>query len=267
MLPHHGLPILTLPDGALRIDGSASLALIAADPLLRRQFPSLADACGASPVRDITLAADLAQRGRCLYLQQGAPCRRNGGTECFALDGENRMLAILEGGPSWLVHPSQAGVALVALDASLELLNAARRARMVAAGDFFVLPTERIDAETLLESDERVATVVIPSESADGIQRFTLVRDETSGEILVSLAATRRIDGEVRLVLGGVSPRPYRVYNSIEEETTSGGLDEETIEGLAERALLDAEPLSENAYKVDLAAALLRDAIRELARD
>ena len=57
---------------------------------------------------------------------------------------------------------------------------------------------------------------------------------------LVSLAATRRTDGEVRLVLGGVSPRPYRVYTSVEEEAMSGGLDGETIISLAERALLDA---------------------------
>jgi xanthine dehydrogenase YagS FAD-binding subunit len=84
---------------------------------------------------------------------------------------------------------------------------------------------------------------------------------------LVSLAAVKRNDGEVRLVLGGVSPRPYRVYTSVEEEVTSGGLDEETIAGLAERALLDAMPLAKNGYKLELAASLLRDAIRDLATD
>jgi CO/xanthine dehydrogenase FAD-binding subunit len=68
-------------------------------------------------------------------------------------------------------------------------------------------------------------------------------------------------------VLGGVSPRPYRIYTSVEEEAASGGLDEETIAGLAERALLDAAPLSRNEYKVALAASLLRDAIRDLAAE
>jgi CO/xanthine dehydrogenase FAD-binding subunit len=97
------------------------------------------------------------------------------------------------------------------------------------------------------------------------VQRFAAARNEDTGLVQVSLAAVRRADGEVRLVLGSVSPRPYRVYNSIEEETTTGGLDEETIEGLAERALLDAQPLSQNGFKVELAAALLRDAIRALA--
>ena len=77
----------------------------------------------------------------------------------------------------------------------------------------------------------------------------------------------RRADGEVRLVLGGVSPRPYRVYTSVEEEAMSGGLDEDAIAGLAERALLDAEPLSMNGEKMEVAAALLRDAITVIAAE
>ena len=257
----------TLPDGSARIDASASLASLAVHPLLRERFPLLATACASEPAGDATLAADLAQRGRCPWLQRGAPCLRNGGRECFALGGDNRLLAILDGGPSWLVHPSQPGVALVALDASIEIHDARGSSRTVPASEFFVLPTHRPDAETVLHPGERVIAALLPAESALGIQRFTLVRDDTSGEVLVSLAAARRRDGEVRLVLGGVSPRPYRVYNSIEEETIAGGLDDDTIEGLAERALLDAEPLSQNGFKVELAATLLRDAIRELAQE
>ena len=259
--------VTALPGGTLRIDAAMSLASVAAHPLVRERAPLLAQAIAASRAAGITLAADLAQRGRCPWLQQGADCLKNGGRECFATAGDNRLLAILEGGPSWLVHASQAGVALVALDADIECVDGASGPRTVPASRFFVLPTERLDAETVLEPGECVAAVLLSPGSALGIQRFHLVHDDASSEVLVSLAATRRADGEVRLVLGGVSPRPYRVYNSIEEETTSGGLDEETIEGLAERALLDAAPLSRNGYKVELAATLLRDAIRELARE
>jgi xanthine dehydrogenase YagS FAD-binding subunit len=100
------------------------------------------------------------------------------------------------------------------------------------------------------------------------VQQYTkLMQREAWDFALVSLAAARRTDGEVRLVLGGVAPRPYRVYTSVEEEVMTGGLDEEAIAGLAERAMLDAVPLSRNGYKLDLAQALLRDAIRALARD
>ena len=82
---------------------------------------------------------------------------------------------------------------------------------------------------------------------------------------LVSLAAVRRADGDVRLVLGGVAPSPWRVTSSIEEDVASGGLDADTIAILAERALYDAHPLSANAYKVQLAETLLRRAIAAIA--
>jgi xanthine dehydrogenase YagS FAD-binding subunit len=250
------------PDGALRIGAAASLASLAADPVVRERFPALALACESRDA-DRTLGDDLAQRGRCRYLQDGAPCLKNGGTTCFAVDGENRYLAIVEGGPSWIIHPSEAGVALAALDATIEIDGRSGR-RTVPATEFFVLPTQRLDGETVLADDEHVAAVHLPASSAHGAQRFTTARDD-AGLVLVSLAAVRRRDGDVRLVLGRVSPRPYRVYGSVEEETTAGGLDEDTIEGLAVRAMLDAVPLSENGYKLELAEGLLRDAIRALS--
>jgi CO/xanthine dehydrogenase FAD-binding subunit len=77
----------------------------------------------------------------------------------------------------------------------------------------------------------------------------------------------RRRDGEVRLVLGGVAPRPYRVYGSIEEDVSVGNLDEHDIETLAARALYDAEPLGKNGYKVTVAEAMLRRGIGALWRD
>ena len=81
---------------------------------------------------------------------------------------------------------------------------------------------------------------------------------------LVSLAAVRRRDGEVRLVLGGVAPRPYRIYGSIEEDVSVGNLDENDVETLAARALYDAEPLAKNGYKVAMAEAMLWRGIRSL---
>jgi xanthine dehydrogenase YagS FAD-binding subunit len=123
-----------------------------------------------------------------------------------------------------------------------------------------------MDRETVLRDGELIVAIRLSPVAAGGLQRYTkLMQREAWDFALVSLAATRRVDGDVRLVLGGVSPRPYRIYTSVEEEAMSGGLDEETIAGLVERALLDAEPLSKNRYKVELAASLLRDAIRQIA--
>ena len=83
---------------------------------------------------------------------------------------------------------------------------------------------------------------------------------------LISLAAIKRSDGEVRLVLGGVAAAPFRVNPSIEEDIASGALDAESVDALAERAMYDAAPLSHNAYKVQQAASLLKAAMRDFSR-
>jgi xanthine dehydrogenase YagS FAD-binding subunit len=127
-----------------------------------------------------------------------------------------------------------------------------------------VLPSERLDGETVLLPGEFVTAVEIPPGIA-GVQRYhKLMQRDAWDFALVSLAAVRRANGDVRLVLGGVAPRPYRVNPSIEEDVASGNLDAQDVATLADRALYDARPLSRNAYKLDLAAALLRRGIAEL---
>ena len=255
-------------DDALRIGAAERLDDVAANALVRERYPLLASACeqvGTPAIRSMaTLGGNLAQRPRCWYFRRGVSCHKSGGSTCPAHDGENQYHAILEGGPCWMVHPSDPAVALVALDATIDIEGPAG-ARSLPAGEFFVLPSERMDRETALGDGELVSAVRLPAAAAGGLQHYRkLMQREAWDFALVSLAATRRTDGEVRLVLGGVAPRPYRVYTSVEEEAMSGGLDEETIEGLAERALLDAAPLAKNAYKLKLAESLLRDAIREI---
>jgi xanthine dehydrogenase YagS FAD-binding subunit len=263
------LGVTATGDGSLRIGAAVRLADVAAHPRVREDYPALALACeqvGTPAIREMaTLGGNLCQRPRCWYFRRNIRCHKNGGDSCPAREGENQYLAILEGGPCFIVHPSDPAVALVALDATIEIAGAHGR-REVPAADFFVLPRERMERETVLADGELVIGVRLGAEAAGGVQRYVkLMQRETWDFALVSLAAVRRADGEVRLVLGGVSPRPYRIYTSVEEEVTSGGLDEDTIAGLAERALLDAVPLGKNGYKVELAASLLRDAIRDLA--
>jgi xanthine dehydrogenase YagS FAD-binding subunit len=260
-----------MASGDVRIGGAVPLEDIATHPLILERYASMASACGQVGTPAIrataTLGGNLCQRPRCPYFRRNVPCHKNGGTSCPAVSGENRYLAIVEGGPCWIVHPSDPAVVLVALDAVIEIAGDKGR-REVTAAQLFVLPRDRMDRETVLVGNELIVGVRLPVESAGGIQRYTkLMQRDVSDFAVVSLAAMRSEDGEVRLVLGGVSPRPYRVYTSVEEEVTSGGLDEDTIAGLAERALLDAEPLSENGYKMELAASLLRDAIRTLAAE
>ena len=110
-----------------------------------------------------------------------------------------------------------------------------------------------------------VERVTVPADSMDGVQWYQKQMQRSSWDFaLVSLAAARRGDGNVRLVLGGVANTPWRVTNSIEEDVASGGLSPDDIDTLSDRALYDARPLEKNAYKVDIAAALLRRAIAAL---
>lgn len=265
------LGIARAADGALVMGAAERLDDIASHALVRAHFPLLAMACEnvATPaIRSMaTLGGNLAQRPRCWYFRRGIACLKSGGATCPARDGENQYLAILEGGPCWMVHPSDPAVALVALDAEI-LVDGPAGSRTVAARDFFLLPTERMDRETILDDGDLIVSVTLPAAAAGGVQRYTKLMQRGAWDFaLVSIAVARRTDGDVRLVLGGVAPRPYRVYTSVEEEAMSGGLDAETIAGLAERALLDAVPLAKNAYKVELAGSLLREAIREIAAE
>jgi len=249
-------------DGGLRIGGSERLASLARQPVVRDRFSALAQACesvGTPALRTMgTIAGNLCQRPRCWYLRSGFACHKNGGDSCPAASGENQYHAIFGGGPCYIVHPSDPAVALTALEAEVEIRGPSG-VRRVAIADFYVLPSERLDHETVLGAGEYVSAVEIPARSAGGVQWFEKVMHRAAWDFaLVSLAAVRRRDGEVRLVLGGVAPKPWRVAESVEEDVAVGGLSEDDIATLAERALYDARPLAKNGYKVEMAGAVLR---------
>ena len=250
-------------DGTLRMGASARIEHLANHPLIRERYGALAEACSvvATPaLREMgTLGGNLCQRPRCWYFRRGVACHKNGGDSCPAREGENQYLAILDGGPCYIVHPSDPAVALTALEAEVEI-RSAKGERVVAIEDFYLLPRERLDHETVLRPGEVVTAVLLPAATAGGVQWYhKLMQREAWDFALVSIAGCRRPNGDVRMVLGGVAPRPWRVNSSVEEDVASGGLDEDTIATLAERALYDAEPLSKNGYKVQLAGALLRE--------
>src|SRR5471032_3043653 len=116
--------ILVQSDGGVRIGGEERLAAIAAHMAIRERFPLLASACeqeANSMGKELTLATELQQRPTCAYFVRNVPCYKTGSPACPALTGENRALSILEGGPCWIVNPSELGVALVALDAMIEI--------------------------------------------------------------------------------------------------------------------------------------------------
>jgi xanthine dehydrogenase YagS FAD-binding subunit len=256
------------PDRTVHIGVATRLSELADHPIIRTEVPALAQACeavGTPALRNMgTIGGNLCQRPRCWYFRRNVRCHKSGGDSCPAVNGENEYLAILGGGPCYIVHPSDPAVALTALEARVEV-NGPGGPRWVDMEHFYVLPRERIDHETVLGPSEFISAIALPPESAGGEQGYWKLMQRGAWDFaLVSLAWVKRRNGEVRLVLGGVAPRPWRVTSSVEEDVSAGGLDDEAIETLAERALIDVAPLTRNAYKVDLAASLLRRAMAEL---
>ncbi len=256
-------------DGSLRIGGSARVHDVARHRAMLEQWPVLAQACesvGTPALRHMgTIGGNLCQRPRCWYFRRGISCFKSGGDACPAEEGENQYLAIVPAGPCHAVHPSDPAVALAALDATIEITGAGGT-RPVPIADFFVGPAASVDRETVVEPGEFVSAVVVGAESAGGVQHYhKLMQREAWDFALVSIAAVRRRSGAVRMAMGGVAGAPWRVNSSVEEDVESGGLDDDSIASLAERALYDVKPLSKNGYKVELAGALLRQAMRELA--
>jgi len=257
-------------DGSVRIGGAVRIADLAAHDVIREKFGSLAEAArlvGTPALRNMgTIAGNLCQRPRCWYFRRGVSCMKNGGSGCAAVDGENQYHAILGGGPCHAVHPSDPAVALAALEATVELRGPNGSQRSVPIGEFFAGAATNPHGETSMAHGELIVAIELPAHSSGGAQRYEKLMQRGAWDFaLVSLAGIKRADGEVRLVLGGVSPAPHRVNQSVEEDVASGGLDEESADALAERALYDAKPLSKNGYKATQAAALLKRAMLELS--
>ncbi|MGQ0645927.1 MAG: FAD binding domain-containing protein [Gemmatimonadaceae bacterium] len=255
-------------DGSLSIGAAVTLRDIVRNARVRADFPALVLSChavGSYALRNMgTLGGNLCQHVRCWYYRHGHECLRSGGGICSALDGENQYHAIFPQGPCVAVHPSDPAVALSALEAVVHVRDR-HAARSVPCAEFFAASRNRLDAETVLAAGEVVTAVTIPASSSGGMHFYEKIMQRGAWDFaLVSLAAIRRRDGDVRMFLGGVANTPWRVTDSVEEDVASAGLSDDDIETLAQRALYDAQPLAMNGYKLEIAAALIRRAITRL---
>ena len=130
----------------LRVGALVTLAQLEEHAVVRRDFPGLVEAAHSVATQQIrnlgTVGGNLCQRPRCWYYRlEEAVCIKKGGSECFAATGENKYNAILGGGPSWIVHPSDLAPMLVALGASVSVVGSDGR-RTIPLEKFFTLPSE-----------------------------------------------------------------------------------------------------------------------------
>jgi xanthine dehydrogenase YagS FAD-binding subunit len=239
------------PQG-LRLGAAATMAEVAAHPVVVEQFPLISEAllASASPqVRNqASMGGNLLQRTRCPYFRDvgyGACNKRAPGSGCAALDGENRWHAVLGTSDSCIaVHPSDLAVALVALDASVEVQGAGMR-RAVPLADFHRPPGDTPHIETVLEPGEVITVITVPANPAARRSHYLKVRDRASFEFAVVAAAVALdMDGarirEARVALGGVGTRPWRVPQ-VEAALAGAGLDPVALRAAAALAAEGAQ--------------------------
>lgn len=251
------------------IGAMTTLATLESHALIQQRFPGLAEAAeaiGTPQIRNAgTIGGNLCQRPRCWYYRnQEYPCLKKGGSVCFAKDGANKYNAIIGGGPSYIVHPSDLAPMLLALNASVRIANA-KGERAVALDNFFTLPTKNLVRENILEPNEVITEVIVPLPAAGSRSVYLKVKERDTQDFAlvsaaVALTARNGVVQASRIVLGGVAPIPWR---SPEAEAAIKGhkLTPELAQQAAEAALKRAKPLNDNAYKVPLATVTLRRAL------
>jgi xanthine dehydrogenase YagS FAD-binding subunit len=216
---------------------------------------------GASPqLRHMaSMGGNLLQRVRCSYFRDArSPCnKREPGSGCAALEGINRGHAILGTSEQCIAtHPSDAAVALVALDAIVHT-EGPRGARAIPIDDFFLLPGDTPHREHPLDHGELIVAIVVPGLPMARTSLYLKVRDRESYEFaLASVAAALHVDDEVisdvRLALGGVATKPGRARRA-EQMLVGAPAERASFARAAREELAPAVPRTMNGFKVELA--------------
>jgi len=267
-----GLDQVTAENGRVTIGGLITLDALSAHPLIRRQYPVLAEAAAdvATPqIRNVaTLAGNVCQRPWCWYYRNGFKCFKNGGNTCYSFAGENQFHAIFGGGPSYIVHPSDTAPALVALDATFRITGPAGD-RVVPAAEFFTLPRVSSATENVLKEDEALTSIVLPAATNGTRSTYHKIMDrEAWTHAVVSAAVVLHMNKDVcraaRIVLGGAAPIPWRVP-AAEQLLVGKKITPQLAAQAAEAAVAGARPLAKNGYKIPLTQTMVRRTLESLA--
>jgi xanthine dehydrogenase YagS FAD-binding subunit len=262
----NGLPldrVETTADGGLRIGALVRNSDLAFNNTVKQKYLvlSMALLSGASPqLRNMaTTGGNLLQRTRCYYFRDTnyACNKREPGSGCSALDGFNRIHAVLGTSEQCVAtHPSDMAVAMMALEAMVHM-RSAKGERSIALNEFYLEPGTTPDKENVLQPGELITHVTLPAPAAGTKSYYLKLRDRAQYEFaLASAAVVVTMDGHkverVRIALGGVATKPWR---SMAAERVLHGREATTanFRRAAEAALEGAKPLRDNAFKVELA--------------
>ena len=270
----NGLPYrdIDLQPDRLRVGALVRMSRLASDPTVREHFPVITEALEKSASAQLrnmaSIGGNLMQRPRCLYFRDvTAACnRRSPGSGCAAIDGYNRNHAILGTSTACVAtHPSDLAVALVALDAVIHTVDR-NGTQQIPIGTFFRRPGDTPDREHALPDGALITAVEVPVSAAARRSGYLKVRDRESYEFALTSAAVALAisDGRIRsarVAAGGVGTVPWRM-SAVEQALTGRTPSPRLFAEAAALAAEGAQPLSQNAFKVEL---IKRTVQRQLA--
>ena len=264
----------TTADGRLKIGALVRNADLAVLPEVQRNYTVLSQAllAGASgQLRNMaTTGGNLLQRTRCVYFRDvNSACnKREPGSGCPAIEGYNRNLAILGVSPHCIAtHPSDMNVALTTLDAAI-VIQGTKGERTVPIEEFFLLPGDTPQRETVMEPGDLITYVLLPKPQQGARSHYLKLRDRASYEFALASAAVAVTmhEGKIataRVAMGGIATRPWRSHEA--ERVLIGQSPAPALFDQAAQALLaDARPQPGNAFKQELARRCLVEALAQV---
>ncbi len=258
------------------IGALATMAAVAAHPAIVASYPVLSQSltlAASAQLRNMaTIGGNVLQRTRCNYFRDTAwaKCnKRNPGSGCAALDGVNRLHAVLGTSPDCIAtYPGDFAQALVVLDAEV-VIAGPDGSRRIAFADLHREPGSTPNVETTLEPGDIITALILPPRDWARRSLYLKVRDRQSYEFaLASAAVALDMDGRVvrqaRLSLGGVATKPWRAREA-EAVLVGKPLDEAAALAAAKLAFAGAQPREQNAFKVALGQQTIVRALLETA--
>ena len=253
----------------LRIGAAVTFDELSSNATVRSEYPSIHEAVMgvASPqIRNMgTAGGDLCQRPRCWYFRNGFGLLATKDGKSLVPNGENRYHAIFGGGPAYFVSASSLGPALIVLGAHVKLVSSSG-SRTVAVEKFFVAPQSDTTREIDLKPNEILTEIVIPGGAKNAT--YEVRQKEAMDWPLATASVALHMNGSsvrsARIVLGHVAPTPWPA-TSADKALAGKSLSEANVEKAAEEAVAGAQPLSQNAYKVQLAKVAVKRALQQAA--
>jgi xanthine dehydrogenase YagS FAD-binding subunit len=267
---------ILVSDKGLRIGALVKMSEAANNETIKNEYPVVAQSlflAASSGLRNMaTLGGNMLQRTRCSYFRDTsfAQCnKRNPGSGCAALDGFNRMHAVLGTSEECIAsYPGDFAQALIALDAVLEVQGPSGP-RVLPFASLHVRPGSTPDIETILKPGDLITAINLPADPSTRRSVYVKVRDRESYEFgLATAAAVLDMADDkvkrVRIALGGVATVPWR---AVEAEAVLIGkpITEETTRAAADAAFKSAKVRGHNAYKVPLGKETLVRALLQAA--